>query len=107
MLVLSRRTGEQLTIGPNIRVTVLAIRGNRVHLGITAPAEAAIVRTELMPGPHPADDREKLRVFGSSMGMGRQRPVRNRPRVCRPRACPEEESQTEERLRESPAQNRS
>ena len=40
MLVLSRRTGEQIVIGGNIRLTVLEIRGARVRLGIEAPPEA-------------------------------------------------------------------
>jgi carbon storage regulator len=46
MLVLSRRQGEEVVIGDNIRVTVLAIRGNQVRLGVTAPPEMSIQREE-------------------------------------------------------------
>lgn len=48
MLVLSRKLGEQVMLGDNIWVTVLAIHGNRVRLGFTAPAEVSIQREELL-----------------------------------------------------------
>ncbi len=47
MLILSRRRGEQILIGDNILITVAAIRGERVQLGFTAPAEVSIIREEL------------------------------------------------------------
>ena len=40
MLVLSRKPGEQLRIGDNITITVVEVRGNRVKIGIEAPATA-------------------------------------------------------------------
>lgn len=47
MLVLSRRVGETLLIGDNIRVTVLENRGSQVRIGIDAPADIAIDREEI------------------------------------------------------------
>lgn len=47
MLVLSRRPGEELIIGENIRVVVNRVAGNRVTLGIQAPDDVHIVRGEL------------------------------------------------------------
>src|SRR5262249_20599406 len=47
MLVLSRRVGEEVIIGEGIRVTVLAVRGERIRLGITAPASVRVVRQEV------------------------------------------------------------
>lgn len=47
MLVLTRRTDESLTIGDSITVTILAIEGDKVKLGITAPREIPILRTEI------------------------------------------------------------
>ena len=47
MLVLKRKPQEQIIIDQRIVVTVLAIHGNRVRLGINAPPEVAIVRKEL------------------------------------------------------------
>jgi carbon storage regulator len=47
MLVLSRKLGEEIVIGDNVRLTVVEICGNRVRLGVTAPAEISVRRTEL------------------------------------------------------------
>jgi len=48
MLVLSRKVGEEIIISDNIRVTVVAVRGNQVRLGFTAPREVSIQREELL-----------------------------------------------------------
>ena len=53
MLVLSRKTQERIKIGKEIELTVLAISGNRVRLGILAPVEIPILRDEL---EHRIDD---------------------------------------------------
>ena len=42
MLVLSRKWGDAVVIGGNIRLTVLAIRGNQVRLGFTAPPDVSM-----------------------------------------------------------------
>ena len=47
MLVLTRKVGEQIVIGEEIRVTVLAVSGNRVQLGIAAPKSVAVHREEV------------------------------------------------------------
>jgi carbon storage regulator len=47
MLVLSRKVNERIVIGFNVQVTVLAVRGNRVKLGIVAPNDVPIHRREL------------------------------------------------------------
>ena len=47
MLVLSRRQSESIRIGNNITVTVLAVRGNQVRLGIHAPEDVSIHREEI------------------------------------------------------------
>lgn len=47
MLVLTRKVGEQIVISDEIRVTVLQVRGNRVRLGIEAPAHVSIQRQEM------------------------------------------------------------
>jgi carbon storage regulator len=47
MLVFSRKPGEEVVIGDNIRLTVVAIGGNRVRLGFTAPPSVLIQRAEL------------------------------------------------------------
>jgi carbon storage regulator len=47
MLVLTRRIGEQVVISDGICVTVVAIRGERVRLGIAAPRETVVDRQEI------------------------------------------------------------
>ena len=47
MLILSRKVGERIVIGPNIFVTVLEVRGDRVKLGFVAPGEVPIHREEV------------------------------------------------------------
>jgi carbon storage regulator len=47
MLVLSRKSNERILIGHDIEVVVLEVRGKTVRLGIRAPREVAVVRTEL------------------------------------------------------------
>jgi len=49
MLVLSRKVDEKIVIGPDVVVTVLEIRGNRVRLGIEAPRNVPVHRSELVP----------------------------------------------------------
>lgn len=48
MLVLSRKVGERIQIGDDIVVTITAIKGNRVQLGIDASQEVSIRRGELL-----------------------------------------------------------
>jgi carbon storage regulator len=58
MLVLSRKVGEQIIVGNNIRVTVAALCGNRVRLGITAPAEIPVLRPEVHSSEKPSCRKE-------------------------------------------------
>ena len=47
MLVLSRRAGESIDIGGQIKIQVVKIQGNRVRIGIDAPDDIQILRGEL------------------------------------------------------------
>jgi len=47
MLILSRKEGESIRIGPDILCQVMEISGKRVRIGIQAPAEIKIMRQEL------------------------------------------------------------
>jgi carbon storage regulator len=47
VLVLSRRTGQTLLIGPDIIVRVLEIRGDQVRIGIDAPRNIPVHRQEV------------------------------------------------------------
>ncbi len=47
MLILTRRPGESIVIGDNIRIVVAEIRNGQVRLAFDAPAEIEIDRTEI------------------------------------------------------------
>jgi carbon storage regulator len=48
MLVLSRKIGERIVIPEcNLGITVVAIEGNKVRLGLSAPPEVAVYREEV------------------------------------------------------------
>ncbi len=47
MLVLSRKRGESITIGDSVTVTVLSVQGDRVKVGIVAPADVPVHRQEI------------------------------------------------------------
>lgn len=51
MLVLSRKSNESLFINGNIKVMILEIRGNSVVIGIEAPRDISIVRSEISHRP--------------------------------------------------------
>jgi carbon storage regulator len=47
MLILTRRAGEALRIGDDIEVTVMAVNGSQVRIGINAPRDVAVDREEI------------------------------------------------------------
>lgn len=49
MLVLSRRVNEEIVIGDNIVVKVLDVGRGRIRLGIEAPRDVPVKRSELLP----------------------------------------------------------
>ncbi len=65
MLVLSRKAGQRIQIGPDIAVTVVKLSSGGVRLGIEAPPELAVVRGELAEQMQAEADAkiEALRIF--------------------------------------------
>ena len=47
MLVITRRSGEQICLGDDVTITVLDISGSTVRLGIDAPADVPVYRHEI------------------------------------------------------------
>ena len=48
MLILSRKADETIVIGEEVEITILSIQGSQVKLGIKAPQEIDIYRTEIL-----------------------------------------------------------
>jgi carbon storage regulator len=51
MLVLRRKVGESIVLAGVINISVLAVEGERVKIGISAPPDVSIVREELLRAP--------------------------------------------------------
>jgi len=49
MLVLSRKVGDRIVIDNDIEVKVLSIDRGKIRLGITAPTDVPVWRSELLP----------------------------------------------------------
>jgi carbon storage regulator len=60
MLVLSRQRDESIIIGDNVQITIVDIRGDKVRLGIEAPADVTVHRKEVFD----AIQRENRRAAG-------------------------------------------
>jgi carbon storage regulator len=54
MLVLTRRISEKFIVGNNVVITVLKVDGNQVRIGIEAPREISVIRSELV-SPKPVN----------------------------------------------------
>lgn len=48
MLVLTRKKGQSIKIGDNITISVMDVDDDKVSIGISAPKDVEIVRTELL-----------------------------------------------------------
>ena len=64
MLVLGRRTGENIRIGDDIKVIVLEVRGGQIKLGIEAPLHIQVHREEI----YERIQRQNRRAAGMSPG---------------------------------------
>lgn len=62
MLILGRREGERIRIGDDVTITILSLHRGKVRIGIDAPEEVDVVRTELLDD----DGRPKGRKGGAS-----------------------------------------
>ena len=47
MLILTRRVGEEIVIDGHIHLTIVAVQGDRVRVGITAPPSVVVDREEI------------------------------------------------------------
>ena len=62
MLVLTRNVGEKIIIDGNIQVTVVAVKGNKVRIGIEAPDYVRVDRQEVHERRAELTDEPALRA---------------------------------------------
>jgi carbon storage regulator len=63
VLVLTRKQHESIMIGSDIEVVVVAVNGEKVRIGINAPRNVPVFRTDIylkMQAEHPADHPAQL-----------------------------------------------
>lgn len=48
MLVIGRTEGEKILIDGNIELEIVRVKGNKVSIGLSAPKEVRILRSELL-----------------------------------------------------------
>jgi carbon storage regulator len=68
MLILTRRVGEAIVIGPDVSVMVLGIKGGQVRIGVSAPRNVPVHRQEIA---------EKIRAQHGTLQVGQRQPVAN------------------------------
>jgi carbon storage regulator len=51
MLILTRKVGESIIIGDNIRIKVVEFKGSQVRIGIDAPSDVRVCRAEVSDKP--------------------------------------------------------
>ncbi|MCF0234448.1 MAG: carbon storage regulator CsrA [Thermoguttaceae bacterium] len=66
MLVLSRYKDQSIYIGDDIVVTIVDVRGDRIRLGIEAPADVPVHREEI----YEAIQRDQIAAQGAVSGSG-------------------------------------
>lgn len=59
-LVLTRRVGETILIGPDVTVTVMGVKGNQVRIAIDAPRDVPVHRQEV---------RDRIRQENADAGI--------------------------------------
>ncbi len=69
MLVLTRKLNQSITLGENVRITVLSIEGDRVSIGVDAPRDVRIFRSELIDGTRQTNQESLSSSFFSTKDM--------------------------------------
>jgi len=75
VLVLTRRTGERIKVGPDIEIILVDAEKGRAKIGIVAPRSVSIHRTELGP-----------LIVGA---------IEQRAAACSPEPCPDTDSEVD------------
>ena len=65
MLILTRRIGESVMIGDDIKISVLGVKGNQIRIGVSAPREVAVHREEIFQRIQEEQTEQSLKVARS------------------------------------------
>lgn len=71
MLILTRKLGESITIGDDIKVTVLGVYGRQVRLGIEAPIKVIVHREEVYLKIKEENRKASHTIKGDIFGLAR------------------------------------
>lgn len=71
MLILTRKLGESITIGDDIKVSILGVRGRQVRLGIEAPSDVVVHREEIYVKIQAENRKASKTVKSDLIGMVR------------------------------------
>ena len=71
MLILTRKLGESITIGDDIKVTVLGVYGRQVRLGVEAPLKVIVHREEVYLKIKEENRKASHTIKGDLMGLAR------------------------------------
>ncbi len=69
MLILTRKLGESINIGDNIKVSVLGIHGRQVRIGIEAPMNVVVHREEIYVKIQEENRKASKSITGDLKGM--------------------------------------
>ena len=69
MLILTRKLGESITIGDDIRVSILGVRGRQIRIGIEAPSNVVVHREEIYVKIQNENRKASKTIKGDLLGM--------------------------------------
>lgn len=73
MLVLTRKPKQQIQIGPQITITILQVKGQSVRVGIEAPHDVCVLRTEV--ATRPTSDSQNPTVSAAREKVKREKEI--------------------------------
>lgn len=76
MLLLTRKLGENIRIGDDVKITIVEVKGNHVKLGIDAPPSIKVHREEIYERIQ--QERQRANAAGNPPGNGK--PEEDKPR---------------------------
>jgi carbon storage regulator len=69
LLILTRKLGESITIGDDIKVSILGVRGRQIRIGIEAPSHVVVHREEIYVKIQQENRKAQKNTKGDLFGM--------------------------------------